>query len=574
MEDKVLTRRNFLRMAGLAAVGTAAAACQPQTVVVKETVQVEKVVKETVEVEKEVEVEVTAAAYYGGQLTYNWQFYEIVGTFTSHKVSRIEKELLLQRARGGDQMPCLAESVEVSADAKTFTFHLQKGVTWHDGEAFNAEDVVHTAKYVLHPNYAAGLKSANNMGALVGAKAFSDGESDEIAGLSAPDDYTVIMELEEPNVVWLLTCISYAFSIQPEHIWADKDPAMNTETHAPYWFEKWANIGTGPFQFDSGEDEKFVKLVRYDDYWKGRPYLDTILFKNFGEADTVWLAFQKGEISLIGVSGNNKQQAKQMMDVSVVEFSTSYTNQLSVNMNNPWMDDVRVRQALSHALDRQTIAQTLFYGDKIPHYSCFSGKWLNKNIPTYPYDPDKAKQLLAEAEADGTWDPKREIRFLYYYPGAGNRDIIAGIDSFFRAVGFNSRIQYLETASHGEAMRAGEWDISYGGGGPIDPENSAPAFDCESPTAGIWHGSHPEDCKKTWDLMQAGKKAPTFEGRKAIYDQVQEIYAELLPQIPLYLGVTSMAIHNEFGGIDINAQYYFTNWGGSYHNAHLWHTKR
>ena len=170
---KKLSRRNLIKMAGLAAVGTLAA-CAPK--VVKETVvvekEVEKIVKETVEVEKEVEKEVTrlvekevekivketvvvekaveqevvkvvekevtkivevvkevtAAPYYGGQFTYNWMFYEIVGSQTSHRVSRIILEPLLGRAKDGSTHPLLAESVDVSADGLTYTFNLRKGV--------------------------------------------------------------------------------------------------------------------------------------------------------------------------------------------------------------------------------------------------------------------------------------------------------------------------------------------------------------------------------------------------------------------------------------------------------------
>ena len=578
MEHEKLDRREFFHLVGAAAAGITLAACQPQTVVVKKTVVVEEALKETIIVEKEVQV--TAAPYnYGGQLTYNWEVWESAASLTLHRVPKLVKEPLLQLAKDGTPMLTLAESYEVSADAKTFTFHLRKGVTFHDGEPFAAKDVVHSFKYLLHPNYTGALMVGSHIGALLGAKAFKGGETDEIAGLSAPDDYTVILELESPNVAWPHTTIT-ALNIQPEHIWADKDPAMN-EYHAPFWFEKWAQIGTGPFQFDSGEDGEFCKLVRFDGYWQGKPYLDAILFKNFGDADAAWLAFQKGEISLIPVDGEKKQQAKQMPNVSVVEFPTMYTNQLLINMNNRWMDDVRVRQAISHALDRPAIAQTFFYGDKIPHYSCFSGKWLNNDMPTYKYDPQNAKQLLAEAEADGVWDPDRELVFLYYYPGEQNRDIVAGIQSFLTAVGIKSRIQYLDPTSMQEARKRGEFDILYAGGGPNDPDQAALDVGCHGfgdeslwgNISSMWHGSHAEDCEKAWALMLKGRAATSFADRKAIYDQVQLLYADLLPQIPLYLSVTSMAIQDEFGGIDIDSQFYFTNWVGNYHKAHQWHKK-
>ena len=572
MEDKVLTRRNFLRMASIAAVGAAAAACQPQTVVVKETVEV----KQTVQVEKEVttivEKEVTPTPKYGGTFVYNWAFWEILSHHQAqlHRVPRICQGRLVDLALSGDVLPNMAESWEISADAKTYTFHLRKGIKFHDGEDFNAEDVVHTVKWSMDEVYVGPTSQPTYWGAIKGALAFREGTADDIEGLTSPDDYTAVMELEKPDSAWLENFISIT-NIHPEHIWKEITPDQVAEDHAPMWFEKRTNIGTGPFQFVEAEDEKFARLARFDDYWNGKPYLDGILFQNFGESDTVWLAFQKGELDAIPVGGEQRKQAMQMPDVTVVQISLPYFNYFIVNKDNPHLADVRVRQAISHAIDREMLCRTLFFGEKEAWYlNVAVDKWVNKNAPTYPYDAAKAKELLDAAAADGAWDWDYELEITYYYPGAVERDMIAAVQTFFTALGMKSSIRYLESAPVTEALQAGDFDICYAGGSVIDPGAQYGGYRCEDRTAYTWGGTNTEVCQKMYALFEEGSAAVGFEARKPIYDQIQQLYGEYLPDIKLWRGTGNMAIQNNVHGIDHESQAFFTNWWFSGFRPELW----
>ncbi len=191
-------------------------------------------------------------------------------------------------------IPDLAESFEISPDASEFTFNLRQDVTWHDGEPFNAEDVIFTYRLAMLEEVAA--SQYNKLSQIQGAEAFRAGESEEIPGLQMVDDYTVKIVLEQPNIAFLVGAAhnNSLIWILPEHILADADPAT-LDQHA---FAQNPNVGTGPFTFVEYVPDQHVETAAYADYFLGSPKLAQV-FVRLAAPATQLAALESGELHVM-----------------------------------------------------------------------------------------------------------------------------------------------------------------------------------------------------------------------------------------------------------------------------------
>ena len=561
-----ITRRELLRLAGSGLVALLVA-CDSQTV--EETAGVETTATGGFQVVKKLTPEHES----GGQFTYPLAFpQEGVCPLSSSLASCLTHGRLVDAAVDGSTHPNLAGEVEVSPDFAQFTFNLRKGIRWHDEEPFTARDVVHTFKYYLHPDLDYSLTPGHGLLAIKGAAAYLAGEADEVAGLAAPNDFTVVCELERSNSAWLLKVSRY--NILPEHIWGGVPPAKASRCYfEAFSFDKKYTVGTGPFQYVEGKQNDFVRLERYDDYWGGKPYLDTILFRAYYSEEETWRALVEDEISVLELLGERKAQARQIPGVNVVERDATGFHYFQVNMRHPWLADVRMRQAIIHAIDRWTLAQELFYGDREPWYSPFpQSRWLNGHMAVYSYDPGAAEALLAEAAADGAWDPNRELVLTYYrYLGTQAEHTMEAIQSCLADVGIKTCVAHIQSRL---AIESGEYDLFYVSYPAflLDPSWWMSAITCrDDDYSDVWQGTHADVCKRMVALFEQGVAVAGYEARKSIYDEIQQLWGEYLPAIILWRDKSTLAIRDDVGGIDTDAQAYLTNLTVSYHKAHLWH---
>lgn len=567
-----LSRRDFLRFSSAAAAGALLAACaapgSPTTAPQADTAAAPQQPASTAAPAAAMD---TPAA--GGTMVFPWWFWEEVvqHVWNMHKVARITGGRLVDLHLDGTITPYVAESWELSDDRLTYTFKLRQGMKWHDGETVDASDVAFTLHYLVSPGNLASSGAEVGWGSLAGAKEFKAGEAESISGLEVVDDYTVRMTIPSPDGGWL-TNVPTAMNILPEHIYNEIPVEDLQQHHAPLWFQPHMHVGTGPFKWVEGEDEKFVRLERFDDYYEGRPLLDGLLFSNVGESDTQFLALQKGEIDYLSVSGNFYQQALTLDNIEVVTFERPYHRWLDINVDKPYFQDVRVRQALNYAVDRQLLSETVLVGLAEPWYSVVEhSKWLNEEMPIYEYDPEKAKELLAAAAADGAWDPEREIELYYYYPDTGSRDFMAGLQKFYTDAGIKTRLIYIESAVSTEKSNSGEYDLMYSGWGATpDPTAYARGFACDDPAA-FFRSYDPETCQRVWALFEQGKQLSDLAERKAVYDEIQQIYGETAIAVPLFRFRSAAAINKRIGGFDMYGLAWQNSWIFSKHNAHTWH---
>ncbi len=269
----------------------------------------------------------------------------------------------------GAIVPRLATAWRVSEDGLTWIFDLRQGVTFHNGAAFTAADVVAKFDRARDPD------SGHTNNAYYAP----------IAEVSAPDDSTVVFTLSQPAASLLYNLA------RPDSI---VYPAGTHET------QRSQPIGTGPFRFASYTEGAEVVLERYDGYWQeGVPYLDRAVFRIISDPNTRFAALQTGDIDVVPVLPEQFIQVATNPELKGTQGTA--TAEITVAMNNTRepFDDLRVRQAITLAIDKQAIVNGAMFGlgTVIGSHMSPSEPYFIDLSETYPYDPQRARELLAEA---------------------------------------------------------------------------------------------------------------------------------------------------------------------------------
>jgi peptide/nickel transport system substrate-binding protein len=301
----------------------------------------------------------------------------------------------LARYDGQVQMqPELAESWDVSDDGLTITFHLRDDVTWHDGEPFTSEDVKFTWESSLMEHHPRGVVANAN-----------------ITSIDTPDDQTVVFNFSQPSPGFLYQIGAPESFIIPEHIYASEDAV-----EGPHATCQELPIGTGPFRaVEYVQGERFV-MEANPDWWgteagthwdQGAPYLDRIIVAFIPDENARTNAFETGDVSFLYHEALPQQQVArfQAMDGRNISFECTGppVGQLFFfNLRDPeapWAD-LRVRQAIAWAIDREAMNERAFFGIGVPSSTTFAptDPKHNPDIETYsPPNIDLANQLLDEA---------------------------------------------------------------------------------------------------------------------------------------------------------------------------------
>lgn len=415
-----------------------------------------------------------------------------VGDTTSHDVAHnIYNGLVCYRPeitgpgqKLTDIVPDLAESWTATSDGKTYTFKLKKGVKFHNGRELEAADIKYSIERLANPQNAS--KGLWTLGALplVGLQKFQeDAKAGKpeigIPGIKVPDKYTVEFKLDKmiPFVLHVLA-MTYYYAIPKEEV------------------QKWGKdfnihpVGTGPFMFKEWKRGKIVVLVKNPNYFeKGLPYLDTLTFEII-PSDIIRLGrFENGQLdyvdntsipsarfeSIINDKKWNKLGPDKIRTIEQIEdpsrtlimkkpiFSTEY---LGMNVESELFKDKRVRKAFNYSVDKQKIVDRVYNGRRSiakgvlpPGFPGFSD---SRQVP-YPYDPDKARELFAEAgwkdsDNDGILDKDGKKLSLTLWHN--QREILAALCSSVQAdlrdVGVDVDVRALQWASYLDKIRNNE----------------------------------------------------------------------------------------------------------------------
>ncbi len=485
-------------------------------------------------------------------------------------------------------IPSLAEKWETNDDQTEITFFLQEGVKWHDGEEFTADDVVYTYKAMSDPDYeSAGGVRANYVQPLLGYDEYQSGETDEFVGVVADGDYKVTFKFAEPNV----SPLYYAsFPIIPEHIF--KDIPVKDIPEAPESLQPNKLIGTGPFKFtDMIEREQYV-LSRNDDYWKGAPLLDEIVWKVVAQSVMIGL-LEKGEIDFVaspgGIAPADYDIVNDFGNVVIVEqadfgyqllgFKHNHRTTADVESGaltpdnwvpNKKLSDPKVRQAIAYAVNRVGLVgeghgEGLLHGRGQPINSPIAQQmWAyDENAVTkYDYDPAKAEAMLDEAGyVDVNGDGFREdpdgnewVLNMDYPLGNELRERSAPIiQADLEKVGIKVNLrQPSEMSVYVPELTDDntDWDLYLIGWNlsSTDPDPSGLWATRAGYNFSRWNNP------KSEELLQKAVKAPeAFDQkyREEVYAEWQKLFSEDLPALLLYAQNSLWAYNDRIQGIKI-----------------------
>lgn len=290
-------------------------------------------------------------------------------------------------------VPSLAKSWEVSPDGITYTFHLQEGVKFHNGETFRADDVVYTFERMLKPETEA--LNTDFLDCIKGAKDMMEGKADSLAGIKVEDDYTLVVTLEQPFAPFLAGLSTPSCSIY--------NRKATEEAGDQFGIDPKVTVGTGPFIFDSWTVNSDKTLVANEAYWRGRPALDGISVTVVEDADTLKMLFESGELDIFDLEMAPAQAASYLESEDyqdqIVTGRRVGIYYLSINEALEPFNDVRVRKAYQMAIDKQKILDTVFAGMGEIQSGILPPGLIGNNpdLPEIKYNPEEAKRLLAEA---------------------------------------------------------------------------------------------------------------------------------------------------------------------------------
>ena len=422
--------------------------------------------------------------------------------------------------------PDVATSWEISEDGLTYTFHLRDDVRFHDGEQLTAEDVKFSLEMFFHPDTGASHGRTSGIDQMVGAAEFESGEADNIVGIKVLDDFTVELNLVRPRSS-VLSNIA-AFNIWPSHLIKGTPFAELENTE----YSVRNPIGSGPFTMGEYEPDQFYILEANEDYYAGRPYLDRIIFRLGLGGATAFAALENGEVHMAGrVTAVEYERYKD--DPNIVLLGGRLGGGMTVwpNHNRPEFQDARVRQALLHALDREAMAEA-YYGElaDVLHLRLTNPEFVSPDITKYEYNPDRARELLAEAG----WDSDKEISFVTYYQDDQNKRIHAAMQQFWADVGVKVDLVYLDGPSWvARVYDNDDFDLSYGCCGWFNPDQLRLSLGCDRNwPAGRNVGHY---CNEEFDQLSEGAMSePDPAKRKEMLYKATEIITAEAGEIPVF----------------------------------------
>lgn len=443
-------------------------------------------------------------------------------------------------------VPGLAESWQVSSDAKTYTFKLRRGVKWQDGADLTSADVAFTYTKLSDP------KSGSAYATLIPA----------VERVDTPDPLTAVIRLREPGPSFLAWTW---LGILPKHIWEKEDLKGSEYNRKP--------VGSGPFRLVSWAKGDSMVFEANPIYFKGRPSIDRVILKVVPDLNVAFAALERGELDSFvfrglvgGVPWPIVERLKKNPAFVVNEFPVSSIQNVHFYMENPVLRNLKVRQALAHAIDRQAVINNVLFGKGViinnPVVSLTFGTELyNPSVRQYEHDPAKANRLLDEAGyprgASGTRFPLA----IYGTPGARAK-MNELIRENLRAVGIETTMENYEWGTYDERFRItkvlGKTGIFSVLSTPKVPNPDDSLGFVYSKNAKVSGGRNFSDYinPKLDQLIEESRREGDAAKRAALYKQIQVILAEDLPMFPMYspMGVDIWKANvkglatSEFGG--------------------------
>ncbi len=347
-----------------------------------------------------------------------------------------------------EPIPRLAQSWNVSPDGLTYTFKLRPNVKWHDGKPFTSADVLFSFKQYLPVTFAR-------------TKLIME----QVASIDAPDALTVVFKLKQSYPAFMYILEATGGTIMPKHLYEGVTDYRTTQVNNNI-------VGTGPFKVGEWRRGAFIKLVKNPEYWdKGKPHLDTLYFHIVPDAVGRSIAFESGKVDAIRAGDVENFEIARLAAAPGVSLSKAGweflqpVGFLNMNLRNKPVGDLRFRQAVAHAIDRQFIIKNIFSTFGNPVNGPFPPGYVFHDAgveTTYPYDPARAKALLDEMglkpDADGT---RVSLRLLPLPYGETWQRLAEYTRERLNAVGIKTTIVATDVPGWFSRISSGDFDFAY-----------------------------------------------------------------------------------------------------------------
>ncbi len=430
--------------------------------------------------------------------------------------------------------PGLAEKWEASDDGLSYTFTLKKGVKFHDGTDFNAEAVVFNFNRWMNGD-------ADQFPYYSMFGGYKKDEGHVIKEVKAVDETTVQFTLKRPQATFLKNIAMSCFGIaSPTAVEKDGDKFRENP------------VGTGPYKFKEKANDKIVIEKNEDYYVDGEPKLKTIIFRTIPDNSARLNALTSGEIDLMdGVNPSDLETIKGNSAIQAIERPSMNIGYLGFNVTKKPFDNPKVRQALSHAVDKQAIIDAFYLGMAEPAKNPLpdSVEGYNDEIQDYEFDLDKAKELLKEAGyPDGFTMDLWAMPVPRPYIPEGKK-IAEAIQANFAKIGVKAEIQTVEWATYLEKATAGEFPAYMLGwtGDNGDPDNFIYTLLDKDSIGSNNYSYYAND--KLHDILIEAQTIVDQDKRNELYKQAQEIIHEDAPWIPLVHSTPLLAASADLTGL-------------------------
>jgi peptide/nickel transport system substrate-binding protein/oligopeptide transport system substrate-binding protein len=421
-------------------------------------------------------------------------------------------------------VPCIAESWESSRDNLQWTFHLKRGVAFHNGKEVTAEDFVYTFTRILSPE--TGSIAASLLSRIEGAGEFREGKADHVEGLKSLDRYTLRIQLGEQFPPFIAVMAMVNFGVVPREEVEAKGETAQFGTRP---------VGTGPFRFERWDRGKEILLKANENYHEGKPYLDRVTFIIFPGASTdrMLAEFEAGNLEDSDLSAAKRETILAEKRYPVLRRPSLVIRMLVMNNAIPPFDDKRVRRALNYAIDKERISQDVGKGRFIPASGLIPQGMAGYQPDTdnYPYSPEKAAQLLQQAGYPGG-KGFPVIQFWSSVKSKGTLEEDREIERYFSAIGLRTEFNYqTDWPAFKKMLQEGKAPMfKYSWEADIpDPDNILNSlFHSKSPTNRAFYKSPDVD-----SLIGRAQNETDYRKRISLYTAVQNRILEDAPVIPL-----------------------------------------
>lgn len=464
---------------------------------------------------------------------------------SEQQVERLIFGALLKMSDKLEPTPDLAKSWDISSDATTYTFHLNEGIKWSDGQPLTSADVVFTFERAIDKR--TGSLWAGRLAGIAGAAEYAAQKANTVSGLQAPDATTFQVKLTQPNGAFLATLGNFSgLGILPKHI-LEKVPPDQLKAHP--FSSQAPTVGAGAYTFVKYVSGQYVQLKRNDTYFRGKVKLDNIFLKILAPS-TALAQLQTGEVDFTNlVPINEIASLKKDPNLSVFSVVSPSISQIAINNGQPYFKDKRVRQAMMYAINRQGIVNSIMGGQaSLVNSPIIGPAWMGQpEFNKYPFDTAKAKSLLKEAG----WDPNQAIQIMEPSNSSQEQQAYGPvIQQQLHDAGFKVSVLQADSAQINQKyIDTTTYDLFDFGGGVYraDPSIAEIYYGSKEFTPAGGNGTHYKN-PKVDQLFAEGVATADQAKRKTIYTQVAQIINDEVPTVFLWSPNSISAIRKRFQG--------------------------